>query len=230
VPGKAGYSGLFSFIRENFAEEIKEMNTCEKRDTGRNGALHPRLPRTDEPVFKSAHGALKFATNYVHGTLKKTAWAMAQGGGGGGGRGLGGLDGAAQAGMICAELMQLSPVWRNVLIARFTIASSPCACRAGCCRGYRENTDWSAAVDYLTEYVLAAGLTGTISHFRLRRALVKRYFGVRDSFVAIADMCGVHRTTAAEYNKAVVEFFRYVEVIAFMVTERRLQEAGIVQV
>ena len=187
----------------------------------------PPSPPPQEPVFTSAHGALKFATNYVHGTLKKTFLALALGEGRIG-RGLSGLDGAAQAGMICLELTNLSPLWRAILIARFTVPTIPCPCHAPCCRGSRENPDWALAVDYLTEYVLVAGLTGTISHHRLRRSLVKRYFGVRESFVDIADMCGVHRTTASEYNKDVVECFREIERLAFIAIEGRLKQAGIV--
>lgn len=214
-------------------EREKRVMRTEKEEAAGKLTRSPCLTRLPaavaaEYVFTSAHGALKFATNYVHGQLKRSALARARDGEGDEGRGLGGLDGAAQAGMICAELMWLSPVWRNVLIARFTVPSMPCTCGAQCCRLYRENPDWSAAVDQLTEFVLHAGLTGTISHHRMRRALVTRYFGRKGSFVEIAQSCGVHRTTASEYNKAVVECFRDIERWAFEALELRLQEAGIV--
>lgn len=180
-----------------------------------------------EPVFTSAHAALKFAMNFSHGTLKKSFLAQAQGGGAAG-RGLGGLDGAAQAGMIEAELGCLSTVRRNIIVGRFSPPTAPCACKRPCCRGVREHTPWGQAVDYLTEYVLAAGLTGTISHYRLRRALVMRFFGVRPSFIEIAQACGVHRTTASDYNKAVAEHFKAEERVGFYEIEGRLKKAGIV--
>lgn len=181
-----------------------------------------------EPVFRSAHAALVFALNFSHGTLKKSALAQASGGGGSG-RGLGGLDGAAQSGMILAELQQLSALRRSVLIAKYASPSAPCACRSSCCRGWRENPQWSEAINYLTEYVLVAGLTGTVSHFRLRRSLVSRYFGQGATFLTIASSCGVDRHTASGYNKRIVERFRDEQRHALYEIEGLLKQAGIVE-
>lgn len=191
-------------------------------------------PRPDaaaeiEPLFTSAHCALKFAMNFSHGTVKKSFLAAAQGKSGPAGKGLGGLDGAAQAGLILAELSNLEPVRRNIIVAWFTTAYSPCACRSPCCRGQRETPSWAEAVNYLTEYVLALGLTGTVSHYRLRRTLVMRFFGVKDSFVEMALACGVHRTTASEHNKAVSEFLKREHRLGLYDIEGRLKRAQIVE-
>jgi hypothetical protein len=186
----------------------------------------PCYPAGDA-LFASAHGALKFAMNYVHGTLKKGFLATAAGVSSGG-RGLGGLDGAAQAGMIQAHVLNLAPHRRALIYGRFMAPSSPCECKSQCCRGYRESPDWKLSVEQLTEYVLKQGLTGTISHYRLRRSLIVRYFGVRASFVEIADQCGVHRTTASQYNKAMVEHLKAEEHQAFQQIEEILRDAGIV--
>lgn len=181
-----------------------------------------------EPVFQSAHGALMFAMNFSHGSLKKSFLAMATGTARPG-RGLAGLDGAAQAGMILAELLPLSEVFRTMLIARFAPRRSECACRSTCCSGYRENQDWSEAVAYLAQYALTQGLTGTISHLRLRQTLVRRFFGVKEgSLIAVAQACGIHRNTAGEYNKAVFEHFRTKEALAMESIDDRLKAAGIV--
>jgi hypothetical protein len=181
-----------------------------------------------EPIFTSAHAALKFAFNFSHGTLKKSFLATAQGGCIQG-RGLAGLDGAAQAGMILAELNAVvTPERRNLIAGRFAPQTAPCSCRSACCCGFRENAVWGQAVDWLTEYVLIERLTGMISHLRLRRTIVMRYFGVKKSFVAMADACGVHRTTASEYNKAVVERFKREERLGFYEIEGRLKERQIV--
>lgn len=190
----------------------------------------PQSPLTpaDQPIFKSAHSALKFAMNFSHGTLKKSFLAQAQGGGGVG-RGLSGLDGAAQAGMILSEVENLPSVQRCLLIGRLTVPTVPCSCKSQCCKGYRAAPDWDQAVEYLAEYVLIQGLTGTISHLRLRRALVLRYFGVREKFIDISKACGLHRDTASQYNKAVAEHLSPVEKHAFGEIEGRLKAWGIVE-
>lgn len=197
---------------------------------GVRGNPHPETPASPptEPIFTSAHAALKFALNFTHGTLKNGVLAGLQGGGGDG-RGLGGLDGAAQSGMILAELSCLETVRRRAIEARLSPQTSPCACRSPCCRGSREHRPWAEAIDWLTQYVLVEGLTGTISHHRLRRSLVVRHFvGPKESFLEIANTCGVHRTTASEYYKAVVERLRAEERAGNYEIEDRLKKAGIV--
>lgn len=180
------------------------------------------------PIFTSVHGALMFAFNFTHGSLKKNALAQAQGGGGSG-RGLGGLDGAAQAGMILAEIFTMLELRRRVLEAKFSPQSQPCSCKSACCKGARDTAAWREAIDWLTEYVLREGLTGTISHHRLRRALVVRKFADKpQSFITIADACGVHRVTASQYNKAVVEHLRVVERAAMNEIEGRLKTNGVI--
>lgn len=185
-------------------------------------------PSPFETVFRSTGAALKFALNFSHGTLQKSFLAKAMGAPGAS-SGLAGLDGAAQAGMILAELQRLATLRRCLLTGRYTQPSSPCACRAACCRGWRENPEWKQAIDYLTEYVLVAGLTGAISHLHLRRVLVVRYFEVRVSLIDTANACGVHRNTASQYNKKVVEHFRGEERPAFHELDGQLKGRGVVE-
>jgi hypothetical protein len=193
----------------------------------------PPSPPAEPTVFRSAHGALMFALNHAQGSLQKSALAQMMGGGSSG-RGLGGLDGAGQAGMILLELEQLSPMRRALIIGRFSSPTLPCECRSQCCRGYRESELWRTAVEYLTEYVLTEGLTGTVSHYRLRRAIITRYFGIKANLVEIASVCGVHRNTVSEYNRKVMERFKGIgerkgeEQLAFYEIEGYLKQAGIV--
>lgn len=194
---------------------------------GKSGPVTPLSPAA-EPLFTSAHAALKFALNFTHGTLKRPALGQLQGGGGNG-RGLAGLDGAAQAGMIRAELESLERQRCQVLVAWFTTQSVPCSCRMACCRGFRENAEWAEAVDWLTEFALVERLTGTVSHHRLRRVLVMRVFGVRNpSLSEIATACGVHRDTASDYNKRVDERLKKEQRIGMAEIETRFKERGIV--
>lgn len=182
----------------------------------------------DDPLFKTHTGALLFALNYSHGGMKAPSLTVLMGGSRKG-RGLGGLDGAAQAGMIQLELKQLSELRRALLVGRYAVPSSPCACRAPCCRGYRDNADWSAAIEWLTQYVLVQGLTGTLSHYRLRRTLVTRHFGTGESYMQIAAQCGVHRTTASEYYRKIHEHLKKEERLARFEIEGILKQVGVVE-
>ncbi len=60
------------------------------------------------------------------------------------GRGLGGGDGAAQAGMIRSEVEQLDRIAQAFLVARFAPASIPCDCGRPCCSGRQSNEEWHA--------------------------------------------------------------------------------------
>jgi hypothetical protein len=188
----------------------------------------PHAALVEPPLFSSSHAALKFAFNFTHGSLKRPSINVLAGKGGGSGRGLAGLDGAAQAGMIRAELASLSSVRQRIIEARFAPQSAPCACRSPCCRGARDAVEWADAIAWLTEFVLVEGLTKTISHYRLRRAVVLRYFGARDSFPAIAAACGINRDTACDLNKRVTERFRPEERGALHALDGRLKKSGIV--
>jgi len=179
-----------------------------------------------EAVFRSAHGALMFALNFTHGTLKRSV-LVGMIGSGGNGRGLCGLDGAAQAGMIRAELEKLAMPRRMILVARYVAATIPCDCGRSCCSRIRENAEWSEAVNYLSEYVLHEGLTGTVSHYRLRRTLVMRYFGQKVYLVAMAEQCGVGKNTASAYNQKITERFRQEERLANYEIEGLLKATGV---
>lgn len=162
----------------------------------------------EEPLFRSTVGALRFALNYSHGQTKKPFLARMMGGGTVG-RGLGGLDGAGQAGMILVELQRISSeLYQAILIGKYAVPSMPCACRSVCCRGWRESKDWAAAINWLTDHVLQEGLTGMISHHRFRRSMVSRYFGVKESFIQMSAACGVERHTAGQQYKKISEYLR----------------------
>lgn len=181
----------------------------------------------DEPLFRTEGGALKFALNYSRGSLKKSG-LVALMGGGKKGRGLGGLDGAGQAAMIQVKLGSLTTVRCALLVARHAVPNTPCSCKAACCAGRRENPMWGAAINWLTQYVLVHGLVGTISHYRLRRALVAKHFGAAESFTRIADVCAIERHTASRQFKKVSEHLKEQEKLAKADIDTALREADIV--
>ena len=179
----------------------------------------------DQPLFASTHGALKFAFNCQPSPKVAALGDRKQGSG----KGLAGLDGAGQAGMIEQEVAKLGMVKQSIIAARYTVQTLPCSCRSVCCQGYRLNSKWAEAIDYLTEYALLAGLTGTISHHRLRRALVARYFGVRESFRDVASKCGVDRDTASQYYKRITDDLGANERAAFHEIDGILKQTGVVE-
>lgn len=189
-----------------------------------------------EAIFRTVRGAVMFAMNYTHGTLKKSALVEMMGGASRVGRGLGGLDGAAQAGMIRTEIGRIRQRRRSIIVARCASPTMPCACKAMCCRGWRENPEWAEAINDLTGYVLEEGLCGMLSHHRLRRAMVARYFigktapsGAKQNLGEIAQICGVHRSTASAHNKAVVEHLKREEQLATYEIEGLLKVAGVIE-
>jgi len=162
--------------------------------------------------FRSVNHALAFAYNFTHGTLKRSGMARMMGGPSGTGKGLAGLDGAGQAGMIKSAIASMPAIYQNVLIARFAPMQDDCACGARCCRGWRESDDWGDAIDWLAEHILEIDLCGSVKHVKFRRAVVSRYFGAKVSFITIAGDYGVNRDTASSLNARIVDYFRGVRV------------------
>lgn len=188
------------------------------------------LPITHEqPPFRSVRGALAFAFNFSHGSMKKPFIASLAGASRPG-RGLSGLDGAGQAGLIRAAVHELAPAAREqVLIGRFAPKKSPCACKRQCCAGYILNAEWAQSVEWLTEHILRAALAGTVSNYRLRRALIVRYFGEEISISTVANECHVKRDTAAEHNKRVVTHLEEHERMAEIELKGRLEASGVIE-
>jgi len=181
-------------------------------------------------LFRTADAALAFAFNFKHGQTKRSGLAVMMGGGGGNGRGLGGLDGAGQAGMIEGEVERLDPSIRSrILIARFAPRVLPCACKAACCSGWRSNRDWLLAVSDIVALVREAALAGCTVNFTLRYAIVQRYFGVRRSLVDAATAADVDRHTASAHAGKVIGYLREEERQARYAIEARLKVAGIVE-
>ncbi|MDR0770814.1 MAG: DNA-binding protein [Burkholderiales bacterium] len=179
-----------------------------------------------EALFSSSHNALLFAFSYSlqqrapspMDRLFRTPRT---------GKGLSGLDGAAQAGMIRAELEAVGEYAVAVLTSRVAPRSISCECRRPCCCGHRANPEWSDAIGWLAMYMVRE-LAGTATHYRLRRGSVERYFGVGVKLGALADLCGVHRNTAGEHNAKIMAALKKEESRAWRAIDDRLQAAGVV--
>lgn len=158
------------------------------------------------PLFPSAHAALTFALNYSMQQYNRplmnriASGELTAGMAPDGGKGLSGLDGAGQAGMIRAELARLSPIEQAVLVAHAAPSQVPCACGVACCSGWKTNPEWQDAMSVLTSAAASGALSGCVSNGRLRSALIQRIFGAKVTLAALAERHDVDENTAGAHH------------------------------
>lgn len=163
---------------------------------------------SDQALFESAADALRFAFHFSHQQYDRPLInRMADKRLGGEGKGLSGLDGAAQAGMIRRELSELSNLHQALLIARFAPHFLPCSCSRACCSGQAINFEWREAVRTVTSHACEV-LPGGAGKFRLRQELVARHFGHKGTLTDIAERCGVRRQAASDHNSLIINWLR----------------------
>ena len=191
------------------------------------------MAEVDAP-FQSAHAALVFAFNFSHAQFPQSTMARLLAGPPlGNGKGLGGLDGAGQAGMVLAEVMALrgEPLFMQeaplILAARFSPHDDECVCGSPCCSGRKPSPSWSAAVEELAVAAIIK-LEGTAAQLRLRRALIARYFGQRTSLSDLAYVLRVNKNTVTEHNSKVVGWLRHEEGRAMYALDAALRSKGMV--
>jgi hypothetical protein len=157
---------------------------------------------SDVVAFKSAFDAVRFALCYSGQQYGETMLAKRlRSESIGTGMGLVGLDGAGQAGQIRRELEALPSLHQAVVVARAAPCDLPCSCGSACCSGRKPNHEWQAAIGWLTE--ASAAYCSGFSHYRLRRAIVEKVFGVKKNLEEIAADCDVHKNTACAQNVAI---------------------------
>lgn len=166
----------------------------------------PAVAAKAVPLFASAHAALTFALNYSMQQYdrplmnKIASGELAAATALGGGKGLSGLDGAGQAGMIRAELARLSPIEQAVLVAHAAPAQISCGCGIACCSGWKVNPEWQDAMSVLTSAAASGALSGCVSNGRLRSALIQRLFGAKVTLVELAERYDVDEKTASAHH------------------------------
>ena len=122
-------------------------------------------------LFRSAHEALTFAFRYAHDQSPRTPMTrMMQGGSIGSGKGLIGLDGAGQAGMILAALVHLNPEQRHVLVVRYGDLKEPCQC----CGMMAPTRAWAESQDALSHCEELADLPRVIRHAVVEKVICRR--------------------------------------------------------
>ena len=174
-----------------------------------------------EALFQSAHAALLFACNYASSPLtamaERTIASFARDRYPplpSSGRGMFGLDGAAQAGMILACVGRLDTRTQLVTAARYTrtdAAKQLAACHALAIRARME--------------IEHGGLQGQPLHVIAR--LLSRHFGARMNLGRLADEREVDLRTVRRWQAAVRKWARPLEHRAREVVEIALELEGI---
>jgi hypothetical protein len=159
----------------------------------------------DDPLFRSPHAALVFAYSFVAQPERPLMNRMGQDYSPPG-KGLGGLDGAAQAGFIRAEVEQLGKLVEAIIIARFAPHALPCTCRSPCCSGRKSNKEWRVALAVIADRARTNALAGCTSTGIMRLAYVERHFCRKDERInldKLADRLGMHRNTVQDHARRV---------------------------
>lgn len=120
----------------------------------------------DEPLFKSTHEALVFSFNYLHQQSPRTPMtSLMRTAQIGSGKGLSGLNAAAQAGFILAEVCRLPDDQHNVIVARYGHVLHECSH----CKQDAPSEEWRSAIDALSHCVELEGV-----HRKVRLMMVER--------------------------------------------------------
>lgn len=178
--------------------EMKQGSGMAK-DQANNGAAI-----MEERLFTSAHAALTFAFNYSAQAVERPMMARMADKGGGSGKGLGGLDGAGQAGMILSKVTSLSRLHQAILWARFGERVANCPC----CGSPADDHDWLAAIRVISDHAVADALSSHVTSRILRDAIIARYFGKKLLLQDAAARANVSINTATKHNGLLVTWLR----------------------
>lgn len=187
-----------------------------------------------EYPFRSASEALRFALTFSMGAKpNRDAVNQLAAPTKSTGRGLGGMDGAAQAGMVLLELKACGEFYSNLLIAKVAPRKLPCSCKSACCSGFTPNWDWTYAFGYLVSKVLVEmqgrsdRVRGLAQNHYLRSHLVMKYLGSNESVKDIAKEADVSEQTAHSHRKMIFSILHEAESKSWKEIEQRLIVAGI---
>lgn len=164
-----------------------------------------------EPLFDSAYAALAFAYRYSTQQYQPTPMARLMRGSIGSGKGLHGLDGAAQAGLVRAMVGKLPEFERAAITARFSFKSS---------EGY-------AAKIVLIRPATASLGTGIHSR-RMVDHLVQKFYGERVYLKELAELVGMHANTMTDRWRCIRKALTELEHRAIDRAEAEFQVAGLV--
>ncbi|CAN7610482.1 hypothetical protein LJR034_004681 [Caballeronia sp. LjRoot34] len=179
-----------------------------------------------EGIFRSAHEAVVFACNYAAQQYAMSPMAkLLQRGSSGSGRGLIGLDGAAQSGMVLAELGNIDYVQMLVLVARCAPRKERCECNHSCCGGWKPNPLYRDAVSQLADLVVPA-LGGVFTLRRFRLAAIEKFFGEKLKMKDVAADLNIPPRTAERHASIINAYLKDTEKTAWTEWYGQLDYAG----
>lgn len=122
----------------------------------------------DNPIFENSHKALVYAFEYIHQASPGTPMKRLLNPSGGSGKGLFGVDGAGQSGMILAAVCRLPDDQHNVIVAKYSAFMHECKC----CSQLAYSEDRLNAIEALTHCQELNGLNKKVSLSLVRNALL----------------------------------------------------------
>jgi hypothetical protein len=164
-----------------------------------------------EPLFDSAYAALAFAYRYSTQQYQPTPMARLMRGSIGSGKGLHGLDGAAQAGIIRAMVEALNKPERYVIVGRFATEKV-------------ESLEAKAAIVPIASACLGTG----VHNRRMVDGLVQKYFGRKVHLGDLSEMTGVHRDTMTSRWASIRNQLRAIEERARDRLDAEMSERGLI--
>lgn len=193
----------------------------------------PKLKSSSEPIeplFQNAHETLVYAYNFSHQQYPRSPMfrAILQSRSG---RGLGGLDGAAQAGMIKQEVEQLDRLEQAFIVARFSPVSVPCDCGAPCCSGKRSNEEWTHAIGVLSLHLKEVVLTGCSTTIDMRVDYLRRFFLPKNQCISMSALAKKHHINVRSIERHFMKVKKFIfglEERAMTAITDRLEQAGII--
>lgn len=164
-----------------------------------------------EYLFQSLHAALTFAYRYSGQQYSPSIMAQIMKGPGGSGKGLSGLDGAAQAGLIRGMLINLDLNEKNIIAAKFSSNEEECI----------------RAKLSLVLPVMASLTTGKHSR-RAIDTLIQKWFGCKVNIRDTADKFNLHRNTVGPMWREVRECLNGIWERAETNAYLKLQKSGLI--
>lgn len=165
----------------------------------------------DDPLFDSTWAALAFAFRYSTQQYQPTPMARLMRGSIGSGKGLVGLDGAAQAGLIRAIVETLPEFERCAVVARFALDQ-------------RE----SLGAKLVLVGPATASLGTGVHDRRMVDNLVQKFYGERVYLKELAELVGLHANTMTDRWACIKRQLTSLEHRAIDRAEAAFQEAGLV--
>jgi len=159
-------------------------------------------------LFNNTHEALIFAFNYSTQQYALSPMSKLALKGAGSGKGLVSVDGAAQAGMILAEVDRLKPIHRSCIIARYAMKTVECKC----CGSNGMSEQYRTEIGSLREH--AAGQVTGMSVRGMREMIVRAFYERGISITQVATDLNVRKSTAHDQKRLIWAWLKEIDATA----------------